>query len=178
MNRFKKLLIFLLTLLIAFNTFGSFLFSVSAQKDENGENEAKFAPGQVIVGMKEGISGDADFVNFFPELKIEKVKNLTKVNPAARRQILCVTLAEKTEQTVTETMKILGENPHVEYAEPNFIGALDVVPNDLYFNAYFDDNAQVVGSSPTSSSKKPDPQSQKGAIEGLAFFLPKREALL
>lgn len=36
--------------------------------------------------------------------------------------------------TVEEATDLLKDNPQVEYVEPNYIGYIDVIPNDTYFN--------------------------------------------
>lgn len=158
MNRFKKFIALVLTLII---TLSGLTFSASATEKLIQENEVNFVPGQVIVGMKKTSLLDTlaqssmvknSELSKFSGVRVIDAEDLVQSavqaaeeNGAVKsrsngeksaddiRQVLLLTLADETEQAVWDAIKRLEANPNVEYAEPNYIYTTCAVPNDPDF---------------------------------------------
>jgi len=103
------------------------------------QSEARFEPGQVIVGMKSRVT-----INelTFQGVGVREVRDLTQYKGKyyLRKQILLLTLSDETTSGVWDAIEKLKRYPDVDYAEPNYIGYLDTIstsniPNDPYYNS-------------------------------------------
>ncbi len=68
------------------------------------------------------------------QAQAESANGNTTNEAPAKSEILLLSLEEKTEQAVENAIEALNANPNVEYAEPNYIGTFDAIPNDPYFD--------------------------------------------
>ncbi len=90
--------------------------------DPSNYADGDFAPGVVIVGLKENIVEDGDYyIELFPSISIEEVYryNLEK------KTILVITLTDKTTDAVIDAISILKEDPIVTFATPDYQVYLD-----------------------------------------------------
>lgn len=103
---------------------------ISAQSNEN-------VPGQVLVKFKDNTPKGTINENL-------KRFNATIVDTVQGIDVLVLRVPERNEQRVVDA---LSRNPHVEYAELNFVAQAQLTPNDPYFalNQWgFENTGQVV----------------------------------
>ena len=81
-------------------------------------------PGQIVVGLRNGVALDARVLGV--QTEAEQVDEVPTLNA------IVLQVAPQAEQAV---LKALQHNPNVEFAEPNYIATIDVVPNDTYVSS-------------------------------------------
>ena len=84
----------------------------------------KFAHGQIIIGLKEGLTEKVLDENIFLEIEVVAVKVLAK-SPPSRRVILLLILPQSDREGTLQVIALLKKNPYVAYAEPNFMGKIN-----------------------------------------------------
>ncbi|OGP93795.1 MAG: hypothetical protein A2157_12395 [Deltaproteobacteria bacterium RBG_16_47_11] len=118
-----------------------FISSASGQvvKPDDKEKD-KYKKGELIVKFKPGVPEEAkDKIHLKYESK--KLKKFPSIN------IEYVKLKESL--TVEEAIALYLTNPEVEYAEPNFLFSILILPNDPYFNNLWGlDNSGQTGGTP------------------------------
>lgn len=126
MNKIKTYLVLLLIGLLVLGFTG-----VSFGQDELFEEDEvrtikgpKWAPGEIIVKFKRGISEDV--IRQINQRHGTSVLSISKRGQFMRLRI-------PTNRTVEEMVSIYSRNPNVEYAEPNFIASALMIPNDPYY---------------------------------------------
>ncbi len=97
--------------------------------------DQEFAPGRVLVTLTKSASriNKKHSAEEFPGVDIETIQDLTEittddlslVNLPEYRQILCVTLKEKTKENVLRAVKILESLPEVQSATPDYVFRID-----------------------------------------------------
>ncbi len=142
----RRLLTVMLCMVLLFSAFPAVTWAESdstgtiEEKDEkiveSVQEGADFEPGIVIVTIKKEYSGlDKDFSSGdFPGVKIANIEYLTimttdQSNPLINydefRQILKLTLQEKSKQAVLDAIEILDKNDIVKTATPDYIISFD-----------------------------------------------------
>ena len=112
----KKLFIFsIVVLLLGF--FSLFSSSVKAQDNNN------HVPGKVLIKFKDGVS-QAEKDNLLRNNRAQIVNKLDALD------VLVLQVPQTAEEKVAAA---LSRNPHVEYAELDYIAVAFFVPNDTYF---------------------------------------------
>jgi len=99
--------------------------------------QPEFVPGELIVKFKEKINFCLDSTN--PEIINTDIKSVNQLNNKygvksveKTTNIIKLTIDKKTDiQTAVEEYT---KNPNVEYAEPNYLYTINIVPNDPLFN--------------------------------------------
>jgi len=115
----KKAFIFSITLL-SIVLLGLFnLFSPSAKAQDNNNH----VPGQVLIKFKDGVS-QAEKDNL---LRNNRAKVVSKIDAL---EVLVLQVPQVAEEKVVAA---LSKNPHVDYAELDYIAQAFFVPNDTYF---------------------------------------------
>ena len=115
----KKSFIFSITLLFIL-LLGLFnLFSPSAKAQDNNNH----VPGQVLIKFKDGVS-QAEKDNLLRNNRAQIVNKLDALD------VLVLQVPEAAEEKVVAA---LSRNPHVDYAELDYIAEAFFVPNDTYF---------------------------------------------
>ena len=115
----KKLFIFSITL-VFFLLLGLFnLFPPPAKAQGNNNH----VPGQVLIKFKDGVS-QADRDNLLRNNRAQVVNKLDALG------VLVLQVPQAAEEKVVAA---LAKNPHVEYAELDYIAQAFFVPNDTYF---------------------------------------------
>ena len=115
----KKLFIFSITLLFIL-LLGFFnLFSPLAKAQDNNNH----VPGQVLIKFKDGVS-QADRDNLLRNNRARVVNKLEALG------VLVLQVPQTAEEKVVAA---LSRNPHVDYAELDYIGQAFFIPNDTYF---------------------------------------------
>ncbi|OGG16874.1 hypothetical protein A3D77_06395 [Candidatus Gottesmanbacteria bacterium RIFCSPHIGHO2_02_FULL_39_11] len=119
--KIKILPLFLpLVFISIFIIFGSFILNnVSAQKESSGGH----VPGQVLVKFKNGTSQSV----IDAETRKQNGKVARKID---RLNVLALKVPQGAEGKVVAA---LSQNPHVEYAEPDYIAYALWTPNDPFF---------------------------------------------
>ena len=114
----KKLFIFSIIVLLLVGFFN--LFSSSAKAQDNNNH----TPGQVLVKFKDGVSQtQKDSL-----LRNNRAKVVSKINAL---EVLVLQVPQTAEEKVVTA---LSKNPHVDYAELDYIAEAFFTPNDTYFN--------------------------------------------
>ena len=88
-------------------------------------SKQKWAPGEIIVKFKAGISQDV--IRQMNQTHGNSVLSISKRGKFHR-------LGISKNRTVEEMVSIYSQNPNVEYAEPNFIASALFTPNDTYYS--------------------------------------------
>ena len=115
----KKSFIFSITLLFIL-LLGLFnLFSPSAKAQDNNNH----VPGQVLIKFKDGVS-QAEKDNLLRNNRAQIVNKLDALD------VLVLRVPQTAEEKVVAA---LSRNPHVDYAELDYIAEAFFVPNDTYF---------------------------------------------
>ncbi|MBU4305136.1 MAG: S8 family serine peptidase [Candidatus Omnitrophica bacterium] len=97
----------------------------------------KWAPGEIVVKFKKGVSGDV--IREINQRQGCSVLSLSKRGGFKRLRI-------PRNKTLEEMVSVYSRNPNVEYAEPNFIASELTVPNDPYYSFQWNfDNPQYGG---------------------------------
>ena len=127
MNTIKTYLVLLLICLLVLGFTG-----VSFGQDELFEKDGvrtikgpKWAPGEIIVKFKRGISEDV--IRQINQRHGTSILSISKRGQFMRLRI-------PSNRTVEEMVSIYIRNPNVEYAEPNFIASALITPNDPYYS--------------------------------------------
>src|SRR3989344_8626954 len=117
----KKSFIFLISLFVIFllGLFNVFFPSVKAQESNN------HVPGQVLIKFKDGVS-QTEKDNLLRNNRAQIVNKLDALG------VLVLQVPQTAEEKVVTA---LSKNPHVEYAELDYIAEAFFVPNDTYFAA-------------------------------------------
>ena len=115
----KKSFIFLITSLVIL-LLGPFnLFSPSAKAQDNNNH----VPGQVLIKFKDGVSR-AEKDNLLKNNRAQIVNKLDALD------VLVLQVPQAAEEKVVAA---LSRNPHVDYAELDYVAQVFFVPNDTYF---------------------------------------------
>lgn len=135
----RKLFIFSIALLFILSLFlFSFLSpSVEAQDKQSVSSNNNHVSGQVLVKFKEG-TPQKEIDN---QLKNNRGQIVNKLNALG---VLVLKVPEATEEKVVVA---LSRNPHVEYAELDYMAEVFLVPNDTSFASYqwgFENTGQTI----------------------------------
>lgn len=127
----------------------SYAKSINHMHPEFYKEEPAFAPGHVIVAV-EPSSGTYSAESIFTGLNIDTVKLIShpvetsspkselSAKSVDQSNIYLLTLADTDEQSVTDAIDLLNNNPDVKYAEPDYIvTAQDITPNDTYYSRLY-----------------------------------------
>ena len=115
-----------------------------------------FVPGhvEVVLAKSQSKINKIWAKSSFSAAKIEAINDLTKftgnaastalqdapslplLNTGEFRQILDITLTDKTKQGVLDAIAALQNNPNLEYVGPDYITTLAKTPNDTYYASY------------------------------------------
>ena len=115
----KKLFIFSITL-FSILLLGLFnIFSPSAKAQDNNNH----VPGQVLIKFKDGVS-QAEKDNLLRNNRAQIVNKLDALD------VLVLRVPQTAEEKVVAA---LSRNPHVDYAELDYIAEAFFIPNDTYF---------------------------------------------
>lgn len=126
MKIIKTNLILSLVFLLAIGvTAVSFAEEIFEKKEVREIKEPKWAPGEVIVKFKRGVSDEV--IRETNKAQGTSVLAISKRGECQRLRI------PKT-KTVEEMVEIYSRNPNVEFAEPNFLAQALMVPNDPYYS--------------------------------------------
>ncbi|MDD2503432.1 MAG: hypothetical protein PHG58_06230 [Clostridia bacterium] len=108
-------------------------FQVFAQEENTENKNYNFAPGHVIVALKQGHENAFDNLDNFPDIVIDSIKKLTK-------SIFLLKFNSSDKEDVFTTIEKLKTNPNVKYAEPNYYVYFDytltVIPDPAYHQSY------------------------------------------
>jgi len=150
---FRKILVIILSMTMVFTVFS--LGPVFASDVEGGgitiEDliEGTYVPGQLIVGMKDGVripkaelTSQESLTNLFPGVGILSVKDIMDLSdilgdeykPYEGRQLLRFILNDDSKENLIYAMQVLQENPLVKFAELNSIYKItdDLLANNEY----------------------------------------------
>jgi len=117
--KMKKTLIFLISSFAVFLLSLFAIFSPPAKAQDNNNH----IPGQVLVKFKDGVSQtEKDDL-----LRNNRVKIVSKIDAL---EVLVLQVPQTAEEKVVTA---LSKNPHVDYAELDYIAEVFFVPNDTYF---------------------------------------------
>ncbi|WP_369903086.1 S8 family peptidase [Bacillus manliponensis] len=117
----NKFIVFLSALLIIF---GGFFSNTNVSHAETTSTSNEYVPNELIVKFKD----DA------PINKIKELQQSTGATIVSSDDTLGFHVIKLLKGTVEENVKILENNPYVEYAEPNYYFHAFWNPNDTYFN--------------------------------------------
>ncbi len=94
----------------------------------------KYAPGRVIISLEEGAS-----LGFLPDgLNIADTRLLT---PGSGRGVYLLYLEEQSKEIVWDAIQVLSATEGIKYAEPDYYGEFDVVPE--YIQGDADSNGKL-----------------------------------
>lgn len=101
-----------------------------------------FEPDKVIVALHKDDSSSHVSVHNINEIltgiAVEKVEYLLDADQdntqSPMGDVILVYLKEKSKAAVLDAIQKLMENPHVLYAEPDYLYDVDILPNDPYYN--------------------------------------------
>jgi len=117
----KKSFIFLIVLLLILPLVGLFnLFSPLAKAQDNNNH----VPGQVLIKFKDGVL-QAEKDNLLRNNQVQVANKLDALG------VLVLRVPEVAEEKVVAA---LSKNPHIEYAELDYLAEAYAVPNDSYFS--------------------------------------------
>ena len=113
----------------------------------NHARESRYVPGQVIVKFKPGVSS-------FKKASVLNVYSSRILSKVAKLGAFLIQVPAQT--TVEEIVNGLQKNRDVEYAEPNLLLAIQVTPNDPFFQYQYalSNKGQQVWSVPGSPQGK------------------------
>ncbi len=115
----KKSFIFSITILFIF-FFGVFTFSHSA----NAQNNTDHVQGRILVQFTKGT----------PQDQIDTQLRGNRAQIVDRLDVLDVLVVQVPPQAEEKVIAALSKNPHVEYAELDYIAEVFLTPNDSYFS--------------------------------------------
>ncbi|MGA1795239.1 MAG: choice-of-anchor D domain-containing protein [bacterium] len=129
-----------------------------------GTYAADFAPGRIIVGLKEGAESfaDADLLTVIGAGSVRELATARRPWTGARsyfgRRLFLLSVDSETEQGVIDAIAMLKEDANVAYAQPDFrVSATGVIPDDPYFGLlYAMHNEGQTGGSPDADIDAPE----------------------
>ncbi|MGA1843787.1 MAG: choice-of-anchor D domain-containing protein, partial [bacterium] len=129
-----------------------------------GSYNNSFAPGRIIVGLKDGAESfaDADLLNNIGAGSMRELATARRPWTGSRsyfgRKLFLLSMDNQTEQGVIDAIAILKEDANVAYVQPDFrVSAIGVIPNDPDFGLlYAMHNEGQTGGSPDADIDAPE----------------------
>ena len=118
MKKASRILIIHFILLLLFS-------STAVAVDNDHPEEYSFVPGHVIVKIKENDLETDSYENLFPELDIDEIKNIRKLETGETTMLII--LSEKTTNAVLNAITALDTNPYVIYATVDSLAHVDII---------------------------------------------------